>query len=766
VEYLAHSPNDAGRTHGLADHLQAVAELAAGFAAAWGGECPARTAGLLHDLGKYGDLFKRRLQGLERGIDHWSVGAWEALQRYKWGGIGPALAIQGHHRGLQQGAKDSLSQMDPQTWDARHPEGPRLSDGDVCRLLERFGSDGLALDEAAPEDGRSILRGPDAAGMVEARMLFSALVDADFLDTEAHFQGSSDGPRYREAGPALDAAHALAVLTDHLRDVSERSEATAEVNEIRATLLAACLQAAERPPGVFTLTAPTGSGKTLAMLAFALRHAVEHGLRRVVVVIPYLTIIEQTVRVYRAALTGGLSEEERLLYVLEDHSLAGTRERPKRDEGSCDHPRLLAENWDAPIVVTTSLQMLESLFANRPRACRKLHRLARSVILFDEVQTLPTRLAVPTLATLSHLAARYRATVVFSTATQPAFGRLDSAVRCHCAAGWRPEEIAPAALGLFERARRTSVEWPDEAEARTAWPELADRLGACRQALCIVNLKRHAVALFEELKQRHQAGLYHLSTSMCPAHRQATLDSVRQRLRDGEPCVLVSTQCVEAGVDVDFPEVFRAWGPLDAIAQAAGRCNRNGRLPQGTVHVFVPEEPGRLYPDRAYEQGADVTRSLLSDGGPAQVDINDPATFDQYYGDLYGVRGVGEGAARDALADAIFRRDFVDVAAEYRLIEQDAINVLVPYCPETFRTLREEVCRKGLTREWVLRARPHTVSLFRPRGKEPLCRVLLEVTVGRRGEPSGDWFIYQGEEVDYSQEMGLVVPPTMPLWSV
>lgn len=749
----------------MADHLQAVAELAADFAAAWGGEPEARIAGLLHDLGKYGDLFQRRLKGLERGIDHWTPGAWEALVRYRSEGIAPALAIQGHHRGLRRATEDGLREMDPHGWDERHPEGPRLSDDNTEGLLGRGLSEGLEPDAEIGAGGASVLSGPDAAAMLGIRMLFSALVDADFLNTEGHFGGDAHGLRYRESGPALEPQRASQVLADHLQRLAASSPATPEVNEMRAQLLAACLAASERPPGLFTLTAPTGSGKTLALLAFALRHAALHGLRRVVVVIPYLTIVEQTVKVYREALADWPDDQARLLYVLEDHSLASAGRDSSGGDEQDARARLLAENWDAPVVVTTSVQMLESLFANRPGACRKLHRVARSVVLFDEVQTLPTRLAVPTLAALSHLSARYGTTVVFSTATQPAFGRLDEAVRRHCGSGWRPQEIAPATLGLSERSRRTVVHWPDDSLNRLSWRALADRLAECPQALCIVNLKRHALALFGELRHRGQPGLFHLSTSMCPAHRSATLSKVRERLEARESCVLVSTQCVEAGVDVDFPEVFRAWGPLDAIAQAAGRCNRNGRLPaMGAVHVFLPDEPGRAYPDGAYEQGADVTGALLRERGAAGLDIHDPEVYEAYYRDLYGVRGVGERGQRSPLLEALARRDFAEVAREYRIIPQNAINVVVPYDMEAFAALDKEVERTGLTREWVLRARPHTVSLFRPQREGLITGLLEEVTVGRRCEPSGDWFIYRGEEGDYSQETGLSAPSTMPLW--
>jgi CRISPR-associated helicase Cas3 len=479
--------------------------------------------------------------------------------------------------------------------------------------------------------------------MLDVRMLFSALVDADFIETEAHFNATPDGSKgYREPGPSLQADKVFPLLVSYLGQLAANSCASPEVNRLRRDLLAACLEAATLPQGLFTLTAPTGAGKTLSMLAFALRHALEHGLRRIVTVIPYLSIIEQTVREYHKVFALHFSAKYAEQYVLEDHSLAGTREGDRIRRGEPDTQteaeekrRYLAENWDAPIIVTTSVQFFESLFANRPSACRKLHRLARSVILFDEVQTFPVQLAVPSLATLSRLVERYGATVVFATATQPAFAHLDEFVRNYCVRGWQPQEIAKPDLRLFERGRRTRVAWP-RLEKKTSWAELADQLSQHGQALCVVNLKRHAIQLFDELKRLQLDGLFHLSTNMCPAHRGVVLDEVRQRLAKGMSCHLISTQCVEAGVDVDFPVVFRALGPLDAVAQAAGRCNRNGRAETGIVHVFLPkEEEASAYPDGTYRQAASVCRLFLSKYGAPRMDIHVPELFEEYYRELY-----------------------------------------------------------------------------------------------------------------------------------
>ncbi|MCE5218195.1 CRISPR-associated endonuclease Cas3'', partial [bacterium] len=515
MTYLAHSENAYEHTQSLSDHLTSVADLAAQFAAAWGGGDLAHLAGLLHDLGKYGDLFQARLEGREKHIDHWSAGATALSEHFGEAGLAAAVAVQGHHLGLQQAEEASLK---PDRLHQPHPPEFRLSAPSLEELLGRFAADDLALPEQPPESTYSGLDGAAAAAMLDLRMLYSCLVDADGLDTEAHCNGTADGAKqYREAGPTLDAERDLKVLLSHIERLASKSQATEKVNELRADLLEACLKAAKGPQGCFTLSAPTGSGKTLSMLAFALRHALTHGLRRIVMVIPYLSIIDQTVAEYRKVLSQVLAPQELDRYLLEDHSLAGTRDgrsdgRPSDEQDNS--ARLLAQNWDAPIVITTSVQFLESLFANRSRACRKLHRLAGSVILFDEVQTLGSSLAVPTLATLSHLTERYSASVVFSTATQPAFTHLNEAVEWFADSGWQPREIVPAELDLFGRARRTHIEWPQRSDQRPSWETLAGELAQVPQVLCIVNLKRHAQALLEALSsQLESPDLCHLSTS-------------------------------------------------------------------------------------------------------------------------------------------------------------------------------------------------------------------------------------------------------------
>ncbi|QAA76685.1 MAG: CRISPR-associated helicase Cas3 [Candidatus Bipolaricaulis sibiricus] len=745
--FIAHSRNHAGRTDPLRAHLSAVAERAAEFAREFGAEEEAALAGLLHDLGKYGDLFQKRLRGEVQGIDHWSPGAWAALEKYKELGIASALAIQGHHVGLQRADRDNLASMNPDKWDPALHAQRQLSETRTDLLIERFRAEGLTL----PPLRTSLYDHSEKAvsAMLDVRMLFSALVDADFLVTEAHFNEGED--TRRRPGPPLDPARALELLLTHTTQLAAGSDAAAAVSKLRSDLLSACLAAGEKPVGQFTLTAPTGSGKTLAMLAFALKHAAVHNLRRIVMVIPYLSIIDQTAAVFRSILERDLGPG----YVLEHHSLAGTRGHDQGEGTGEDRERELSEDWDAPIVLTTSVQMLESLFANRPSACRKLHRLARSVILFDEVQTLPTNLAIPTLAALSRLSGRYGASVVFATATQPAFSHLDAHVRKWCSQGWQPTEIVPTNLRLFARLRRTKVEWPDP-DTPVSWDKLADSLAddECRQALCVVNLKRHALLLFEKLCHclGDDADLFHLSTNMCPAHRWAVLNEVRRRLEAGSSCRLISTQCVEAGVDVDFPIAFRAWGPLDAIVQVAGRCNRNGRHPIGRMRVFVPEDD--RYPEGGYRQAASVARLVAAS---RTLDIDDPDLYAEYYRELYAFARLQD--RNEELLDAITRRDFAQVAEHYHVIPDGTVNVLVPYDLRTYDELASAARREGISRRWIRQARPHTVGLYRAKSKEATWDWLEPVRSGRDREVD-DWYVYLRPE-HYNGKTGLCPPQSM-----
>lgn len=726
--YLGHSANDNGLgvAERLYDHLITVASRAAGFAVFFQAEEQAYAAGLLHDLGKYADQFIRRLRDRrEPSRDHWSAGAaLLAAQFDKPNGLGlvPAIAVLGHHAGL-----------------ARHP---RRAD-DFCRtlagrfqaekecftetnlrlLLSRFHADGLSLPTVAHGLRTSVAS--YAADMLDVRMLFSALVDADFLETEAHFNGNMLTPRRpRSDGPLLDLDMAIAALEKY-RGLVRQTHGQSPMAESREVVYRDCIEAARNAPGLFSLSAPTGAGKTLAMLAFALHHAKYHGLRRVVLVMPFLNIIEQAAAIYREVFSPANGFHPNT--VLEHHSLADiVSDGSETDEDR----RLLAENWDAPIILTTNVQMLESLMAARPARCRKLHRLAKSVILFDEVQTLPLALVVPTLATLSRLTdpnGPYSTSIVFATATQPAFDSLHRRLVDEFAtAGWQPREIIHDPEPLYsEAARRVHVAWRHQ-QAMT-FDEVAQELRQERQVVCIVNLKRHAIDLTKTLLQFGTKGLFHLSTNMCPAHRTRVLKEVVSRLADAKPVRLISTQCVEAGVDIDFPVVYRAMAPLEAIAQAAGRCNRHGIRSQGRLVVFKPQDDGKCLYAPGYDKAAQaaenfVTQMELVNGSLDDAELlNAPRRLHAYFEQFYRVTGRASAVCGDEedIIRAIREGDFSEAARLYRLIDTDCINILVPYTRAVFDHLCERITHNNrqfpAVGDWFREAAPYAVSLFRPK---------------------------------------------------
>jgi CRISPR-associated endonuclease/helicase Cas3 len=785
--YWAHSANDCGHKHALKAHLESVSRLAGCFARdeRWTEE--ALFAGLVHDLGKYGDLFQRRLEGEESGLDHWSTGAYVALQNHA---LAAALAIEGHHIGLQAAASAVVTQRMQMVRSGASPLGHhvRLSDDNIDRLLQR-----AKAEELVPHQPGTVVLPikKDAwaeaiARMLDVRMLFSCLVDADYLDTEAHFNGGLKGKRYRPSGHTLNPEKAAQTLDRYMQAaIRVRQHSSESVAAVRALLWDAVTEAASGRTGLYSLTAPTGAGKTLAMLQFALAHAQKNHLRRIVLAVPYLSIIEQTARIYQEVFI-----DEPAHYVLEHHSLAGVgveqTDASKHNDAERQR-RLYAENWDAPIIVTTNVQLLESLFSNRPSACRKLHRLRDAVILFDEAQSLPQHLAVPTLAALSHLSSAYRSSVIFATATQPAFDTLDSAVRKHAVSGWQPREIVPGNASMFSSLKRVEVEWPRVDES-ISWEALADTLrdAVAPQVLCILNLKRHAYALLKSLARVE--GVFHLSTNLCTAHRRAVLDEVRKRLNsaNSQPCRLISTQCIEAGVDLDFPLVYRAMGPLEAVAQAAGRCNREGRLNHqgrlGRVRVFEPamdaSERRRMFPTFDYFQATEVTASLLRKEG-GHLDINDPIAFRRYYESLYSLSRPAD--QNLDLSNAINSLDFPEIAQRYRLIDQDAIQVVVPWRPSLdyyqefrvqmrarrkrghvlprrlYKTLRKQAAM-GIDGKWMREAQALAVSVYRPKPDHPAWDCLVAARF-RRGGASDEWFVLEDPDGKfYDDTLGLQLP--------
>lgn len=634
----------------LKEHLRNVAELAARFAAPFGAADEARLAGLLHDLGKYRAEFQAYLRGERTSsveTQHAIFGAAWAADEGRQQMIATKLAIAGHHAGLHD--HSALEGMFGNR-DLRIPES-------LPELLDCLESE---LGPLPPPPTPPAWVRDELTVEFYTRLIFSCIVDADRLDT-------AEWPKSPPPDAPLDTGTLLAALYAERIQKSAANPASPLVS-LRNRIFDTVLERAALPPGFFSLTVPTGGGKTLASMAFALAHAKAHGLRRVIVVIPYLSIIEQNAAEYRRIFGNDV--------VLENHS--GVRPNDDVSEKEDSRLELVSENWDAPVIVTTSVQFLESLFASNPSRCRKLHRIPGSVVIFDEVQTLPAHLLAPTFSALRELASNYSTSFVFSSATQPAFRRCASIPD-----GFLPEElreIAPAPDELFRKLRRVSYNLPSGDEALD-WPTVAARLAATPQVLCVVNLTRHAKELWQELSRlRSDDSVIHLSSAMCAQHRLFLIETIRLRLRYGRPCRVVSTQLIEAGVDVDFPEVWRALGPLDSIVQVAGRCNREGRRATGTVRVFRPADhklPPGVY--RAAADQASITLASMGGGDTAAEKLATGSTiFGDYFQSLFQVVNTDHAKPGEATIqeDRAYLR-FREVSRKARVIEDSGTPVII-----------------------------------------------------------------------------------------
>lgn len=761
---LAHGPE-----HGLCEHLQAVAVLTAAHAPTdarvW-----AHLAGLWHDLGKYRPGFQRYIRHdqnahiEDRGVgqrdkSHSAAGALHALhtltKRFGEPGrqAGWALAhlIAAHHAGLYDAAalKDRLLDGGSGGVDSGREYREALAGctAHAPTLLELP----AALDARALLPGIPGLR--EAEPLAQAlwlRMMFSALVDADFLDTEAYLDR---GRAERRAGfPPL--ATYLAQLDAHLGRMADQVRAAGRADEpvmcARARVLADCRAAATSPPGVFSLQVPTGGGKTLASLAFALRHAVAHGLERVIVAIPYTSIVEQTADV----LAGIFGRDA----IVEHHSQADTTAGAETARS-----RLACENWDAPLVVTTNVQLFESLFAARTSRCRKLHRMQRSVIVLDEAQTLPPPFLQPTLDALRLLVGHYGVTLVSCTATQPVLSditRFDqrASLRGLMRRGSQPREIVQAVEPLYAQLERVRLHWPADLQTTEEIAAIAARLAPEPAVLAIVNTRRDAADLVRALDAAASEGepALHLSAAMCGQHRADVIAEIRRRLdarRDGshQPLRLIATQLVEAGVDIDFPVVCRALAGLDSIAQAAGRCNREGRLGArgGRVEVFVRPIPAML---AALVRAAQATRSVL---GSTRPDALAPGLFTEYFKYWYEQFHPDERQVLSMLRPSPdFDLRLRSAAQAYRLIDdEDQVSVVVPYTPAAGADERVALAlgalKAGNAERWQLRILQRCVVQARRRD------VQTGLLRGDFTEPLPGWLILNDEQ-RYSLRFGLL----------
>lgn len=649
TKYYGHSGKspDYSDWQTLKEHLEKVAQKASIFGDEFGAADIAYLAGIYHDIGKYSDAFQRRLRGSSVPVDHSTAGAKECEQKY-----GPlygrmlAYIIAGHHGGM-----------------------PGWDDGGNRCLRSRLKKEVDDYSEWADE-----ISIPDHINykMIEfkmtrnelpfflinrTRMIFSCLVDADYLDTEKAFGSIKSGLR--------DEIYDMRLLNEKLSDHLQKFRARTERNtteDMRMKLLDDCINKSHSSRGLYSLNAPTGSGKTLSSLAFALNHAATHNMKRVIYVIPYTSIIEQNAAVFSRV----MGKE----YVLEHHSSFDYEKGQVEDSNEVENLkyRLGTENWSFPIIVTTNIQFFESFFSNKPGKVRKLHNIANAVIVLDEAQMLPSNLLIPTSALLNDLVKHYNSTVVLCTATQPelrtVFPELDTM-----------DEIVSSPQELYKKMKRVELSYSSDNYHDHV---LVEQLNSYHQVLCIVNTRKHAFELFG-LLDNPDGQVFHLSARMTPIHRSQVIDKIKSRLMKNEKCIVVSTPVVEAGVDLDFPVVFRALAGLDSIAQAAGRCNREGKIEKGQLIVFNPESLGRAkgYLGRLSSKTESIMRRYED---PLSLEA-----LEEYFRSVYTTAGEELDAKnimdlhKQATVHNELRIPFREIAENYKVIEDEMVSIVIPF---------------------------------------------------------------------------------------
>jgi CRISPR-associated endonuclease/helicase Cas3 len=678
VSPLAHITEN-GKEHELQQHLMSTAEMAGEFAAAFGFRTWGYLAGLWHDIGKYSPAFQNKIRvtlnpdaHLEAKVrvDHSTAGAIHAVHQF--GILGRILAYlsAGHHAGLPD-------------WESNRTGNAALS--------IRLANDALltsAMSGAIPAD---ILQQPfpmekpmrrDAAFWI--RMLFSCLVDADFLDTEAFFEPDQSAIR----GEYPELSELINLFRDAM-DVKLKYAPDTLVNKIRADVYHRCIEVADWSPGLFSLTVPTGGGKTLSSMAFALQHAHHHGHKRIIYVIPYTSIVEQTAGQFRKIFGEVVIEHHSNLDVADE-----ARETPQS--------RLASENWDAPIIVTTNVQFFESLFASRTSSCRKLHNIVNSIVILDEAQLLPPDYLNPILKGLDELRKNYGATILFSTATQPAFGKQQDLKEFKGLEGIR--EIMPDPKKLYSQLKRVEVHIPKNISEPCTWESLAEKLLGYPSVLCIVNRRDDCRLLWSLMPK----DTYHLSALMCGAHRSKCIQEIKMRVSRGIATRVISTQLVEAGVDVDFPVVYRAVAGLDSIAQAAGRCNREGLLDQGEVVVFVPPTKP---PVGVLRQAAQIGAQMLAQSADDQLA---PERFTEFFRQFYWLRGERldkQNILSDLAPDDELRFSFRSAALNFHLIDQGLHKPVIVAYGDEGRNVINTLKRLKPERRLLRRLQRYTVNL-------------------------------------------------------
>ena len=669
ILFIAHKRQSDGEEQSLLNHLSGTAKRAGCFAETFNNKEYAVSVGMLHDIGKYSLEFQKRIKNNGKRCDHSTAGARVITQNKYWGKLA-AYCIAGHHSGLQ----DCGSSTDA------GGEGTLYGRLAADYSIPSFDAYKEELDEFQYVNlGKPNIQPLNKGGFSISffiRMLYSCLVDADYLDTEFFMQ---DGKVDRKI--EYDFKSFYEKLDLKLNSFIEEGL----INKKRKEILNKCIDKSRNNRGLYTLTVPTGGGKTLSSMAFAINHLHENDMDRIIYVIPYTSIIEQNAKIFKD-IFGNKS-------VLEHHCNFDFND----NDEEYNKQKLSAENWDIPIIVTTNVQFFESLFANKSSRCRKLHNIANSVIIFDEVQMFPTEYLTPCIMTIAELIHNYNSTAVLCSATQPALGNRF------------PKEIESIELcentdELYKVFKRTKI----IKRGQVSSPDIANEINTLKQCLCIVNTRKHAIELFKLLEGD---GNFHLSTLMCPEHRRDVLKEIKYRLKHGLHCRVVSTRLIEAGVDVDFPRVYRMVCGLDSIIQATGRCNREGKLVNelnekiyGEVHVFEPEEEYMKKQPPSFKQEIEITKQIIRQFD----DISSPEAINEYFKRLYRYRGE-EGLDNKNIYKRLeagveklkFNFDFETIAKEFKLIEENTHHIVIPfndYAEILIEKLRHADLYKGIIR--------------------------------------------------------------------
>lgn len=695
--YYAHTTDKSDKSDWqlLINHLTEVASLSSSFAAEFNAGELAFIAGIFHDIGKYSEKFQKRLEGSPIKVDHSTAGAVEVSKLYP---LAQSILLQyiiaGHHTGL-------LNYGNPECGLCRRLNNPVLEDYSKYKDEVTVPETVISRLPIRPLSG---MNGFSISFFI--RMLFSCLVDADSLNTEAFMN-----PKLASMRKGYDSREYLSsVFSDNIAKITAGASDSA-INQNRKKILDQCLNKAELPPGFFSLTVPTGGGKTLSSMAFSLKHLSVNNLNRIFYIIPYTSIIEQNAKIFK-----GIFGEKN---VLEHHSNYDPIKEDNDDfEEKQDRYKVSSENWDIPITVTTNVQFFESLFAHKRSRCRKLHNLTNSIIILDEAQMLPTEFLKPSLQALSELVVNYGSTVVLCTATQPKIGDLiDKSLHI--------TEIMSDPQELYKQFKRVQV----KQLGRLSDKELVDCLMQHYQMLCIVNTRKHAQVLFDELSE--YGNVYHLSAKMCPVHRRKILTEIRENLANGHECRVISTQLIEAGVDVDFPVVYRAMTGIDSIAQAAGRCNREGKHQIGEVFIFSSTEkhgkPTSGWQSRLAEIGEMV---LESHEDPLSLQA-----IDEYFSRLYfyeGDDGLDQKNILNLLKGGNNGLDFPfeDISYAFRYIEGGTRDVIVPYDKDGEKVI-DKLRKIGFPGNFVRKLQGYTVNIYAHEFRELEESGALE-TVGER----------------------------------